>query len=156
MSSLREGPFIHLKKREAPSNPRPARTVPANEVWTWDVQGPSEDAEIFDRDPRVGTSSGSQIADTDPNQPQDTNPRTAGKERADCDKDEEQPLYKVALMTATAENLGVGIGEGLAQAAPAAEDYEDTPGFRLLVKGMALRMNRKVASTTRVKRRMTT
>ena len=53
------------------------------------------------------------------------------------------PLFKVALMTATAEHLGVGVGEGLAQANPASEMYEDTRGFRLMAKGMALRMIKK-------------
>ena len=47
-------------------------------------------------------------------------------------------------MTATAEHLGVGIGQGLAQVAPAAEAYEGSPGFKLLVKGMTLRMQKIV------------
>ena len=45
-------------------------------------------------------------------------------------------------MTATAEDLGVGVGEGLVHAMPEA-GFENTPGFRLLVKGMVLRMKEK-------------
>ena len=98
---------------------------------------------MADRESQAGASSGSQRAETDPNQ-SSLNPRTAGKTRVNFDQNEEQPQFKVALMTSTAKNLGMGIGQGLAPAAPATEAHVNSKGFDLLVKGMTCRMRQMV------------
>ena len=74
------------------------------------------------------------------------------KERVAFDESEEQPMYKTALMTATAEWLSAPVGKGLtpgeAAEPEAAAILEQGLGFRLLVKGMTKRVG--AAKTARV------
>ena len=45
-------------------------------------------------------------------------------------------------LTATARRLNIGIGKGLAQAEPAPEIYENTRGFNMMTKGLAILMQK--------------
>ena len=82
-------------------------------------------------------------AETDSHQSTYVSPKTANRTKVSFDKDERQPLYKNALLNATAKHLGVGIGKGLAQAEPASEVYENTRGFSLMAKGLSIWMLKK-------------
>ena len=71
------------------------------------------------------------------------NPKTVNRAEVYFHSGEHQPLYKNALMTTTTRCLDSGIGKGLTQAEPAPEIYENTLGFSMMAKGIAVWMQKK-------------
>ena len=118
-------------------------SAPASGTWHWGSNGHAEDAEMDREDQQEDMDCESPHDEADPYQTVYIGPRSANRTKVSFDQNERQPLYKNALMTATAKHLGVGVGKGLAQAQPASEMYENTNGFKLMAKGMALWMLKK-------------
>ena len=95
-SSLKVGTFIDKKpSRAASSDQPPARTSSsASESWHWSVKGPAEDVEIIDGDPQDDMDCGSPLAETDPYQSIDTNPRTANKTKVGFNQGEKAATFQ--------------------------------------------------------------
>ena len=117
-----------------------------------------QEAEALERQRLEAAASGSQSAEA-ATRPQESPVAKAEHEKLNFDREDEQPMHKIALMTAVAENLPFSIGKGLMEAE--VRDDEETVGeltnslgFRLLKKsaivqgGLSRRIGERRADET--------
>ena len=128
----------------ASSSNQPMTWTPAStgENWQWNVRGPAEDPDMECEEQRDDMDCENPLTGADLDQSSHVNPKTANRTEVHLHEGECQPLYKNALLTATARRLNIGIGKGLAQAEPAPEIYENTRGFNMMTKGLAILMQK--------------
>ena len=129
----------------ASSSTQPMTWTPTStgENWQWNVRGPAEDSEMESEEQRDAMDCDIPQVGADLDQSSYVNPKTVNRAEVHFHSGEHQPLYKNALMTTTARRLDSGIGKGLAQAEPAPEIYENTRGFSMMAKGIAVWMQKK-------------